>query len=169
MNRTLDDADLDDFLASVLDSTPPAYGDDRIPDQPVHTVYGGAHLFRFDTARRIGLYALKHFDLYFPDFVTFAEALGLTGHERLPSADDRRVEILSQLEMDPLTVPSEERPVHLAASVHRRVRQKLQTQPVEDFRIDFEDGYGPRSEAEEDGHAVSAARDVVSGMVHLRT
>ena len=165
MNRTLDDADLDGFLASLWDSALRVPGDDRIPDQPVHTVYGGAHLFRADTARRIGLYALKHFDLYFPDFVTFAEALELKGHERLPPAEDRRVEILSRLEMDPLAVPAEERPVHLAASVHRRVRKKLQTQPVEDFRIDFEDGYGPHSEAEEDGHAVSAAREVVSGRV----
>lgn len=165
MNRTLDEVDLDDFLAPILDSVPPAHGNGRVPDQPVHTVYGGAHLFRADTARRIGLYALKHFDLYFPDFVTFAEALELKGHERLPPAEDRRVEILSRLEMDPLAVPSDERPVHLAASVHRRVRRKLETQPVEDFRIDFEDGYGPRSETEEDGHAVSAAREVVSGRV----
>lgn len=164
MKRTLDDPDLDRLLASLADSEPPAAEDEGITDQPVHTVYGGAHLFRADTARRIGLYAQKHFDLYFPDFVTFAEALELKGHERLPPAEDRRVEILSRLEMDPLAVPAEERPVHLAASVHRRVRHKLETQPVEDFRIDFEDGYGPRSDAEEDGHALSAAREVVEGM-----
>jgi hypothetical protein len=35
---------------------------------------------------------------------------------------------------------------------------------VEDFRIDFEDGYGSRPEAEEDGHVEAAAREVAAGM-----
>ncbi len=46
----------------------------------------------------------------------------------------------------------------LAGVVYQRTIAKLEREPVEDFRIDFEDGYGYRSEAEEDGHAVSAAR-----------
>jgi citrate lyase beta subunit len=40
--------------------------------------------------------------------------------------------------------------------VHRRVRAKLAGQPVEDLRVDFEDGYGARSDAEEDAEAVAA-------------
>jgi len=39
-----------------------------------------------------------------------------------------------------------------------RVLDKLRTEPVEDYRIDFEDGYGYRSDAEEDGHAVAAGQ-----------
>ena len=35
--------------------------------------------------------------------------------------------------------------------------------PVEDFRIDFEDGYGNRPDAEEDGHAAAAAAEVARG------
>src|SRR4051812_8229778 len=31
-------------------------------------------------------------------------------------------------------------------AVHRRVRDKLATQPIEDLRLDFEDGYGHRSD-----------------------
>ena len=42
--------------------------------------------------------------------------------------------------------------------------QKLATEPVEDFRIDFEDGYGHRSDDEEDDHARSTAEEVVKGM-----
>src|SRR5580765_7099980 len=49
-------------------------------------------------------------------------------------------------------------------TIHRRVRAKLEREPVEDFRIDFEDGYGNRPDAEEDGHAESAATEVVKGM-----
>ncbi|WP_405595798.1 HpcH/HpaI aldolase/citrate lyase family protein [Streptomyces sp. NBC_01410] len=46
----------------------------------------------------------------------------------------------------------------LAAPVHDRVRAKLEREPIEDLRIDFEDGYGGRGDAEEDAHAARAAR-----------
>jgi citrate lyase beta subunit len=55
-------------------------------------------------------------------------------------------------------------PEELASKIHRRVLEKLQHEPVEDFRIDFEDGYGNRPDAEEDGHAVSSAGEVASGL-----
>lgn len=41
-------------------------------------------------------------------------------------------------------------------SVADRIRGKLQAQPVEDLRIDLEDGYGHRPDAEEDAHAETA-------------
>ena len=41
-----------------------------------------------------------------------------------------------------------------------RVREKLGREPVEDLRIDFEDGYGPRDDAEEDRTARSAAAEL---------
>ena len=46
----------------------------------------------------------------------------------------------------------------LAETVRARVVDKLEREPVEDFRLDFEDGYGTRPDDEEDGHAASAAR-----------
>ncbi len=49
-------------------------------------------------------------------------------------------------------------PEELAGPVHDRVRAKLEREPVEDLRIDFEDGYGPRPDAEEDAAAARAAR-----------
>ncbi len=49
----------------------------------------------------------------------------------------------------------------LADAVHDRVRAKLEREPVEDLRIDFEDGYtGPA--AEEDAYAARAARLVAA-------
>ncbi|GAB2748817.1 DUF6986 family protein [Kitasatospora kifunensis] len=53
-----------------------------------------------------------------------------------------------------LGLPADE----LIAEVHARVRAKLRREPIEDLRIDFEDGYGPRPDAEEDAAAVRAAR-----------
>lgn len=51
-----------------------------------------------------------------------------------------------------------------AEAVYARVVEKLAREPVEDFRIDFEDGYGNRPDAEEDGHVAAAAREVALGM-----
>ncbi|MFJ8199486.1 DUF6986 family protein [Streptomyces sp. NPDC096152] len=51
----------------------------------------------------------------------------------------------------------------LAAPVYDRVRAKLEREPVEDLRVDFEDGYGPRPDAEEDRAAARAARLIAEG------
>ncbi len=100
--------------------------------QPVHTVYGGAHLFRADSAPKLGTTALRTLKEYAPDARTFAGVLGL--------------------------------PKSLAQTVYTRVREKLRREPVEDFRLDFEDGYGNRPDSEEDGHAESAAAEVAAGV-----
>ena len=50
------------------------------------------------------------------------------------------------------------------ATIERRVRDKLAREPIEDFRIDFEDGYGNRPDAEEDGHAAAVASELAKGM-----
>ncbi len=100
--------------------------------QPVHTVYGGAQLFRSDSVGKIGTVARRALEEYAPEPGVFARALGL--------ADG------------------------FAETLHARVAEKLAREPVEDFRIDFEDGYGNRPDAEEDGHAVSVAREVATGM-----
>lgn len=48
--------------------------------------------------------------------------------------------------------------VEITDDVYRRVRDKLEREPVEDLRIDFEDGYGFRPDDDEDRHAVEAGR-----------
>ena len=53
----------------------------------------------------------------------------------------------------------------MADTVRERVLAKLKREPVEDLRLDFEDGYGTRPDAEEDGHAQSAAKEVAAGMI----
>jgi citrate lyase beta subunit len=100
--------------------------------QPVHTVYGGAHLFKADTAVRLGQLATRSLEAFAPDAATFGSVLNI--------------------------------PTQIVDTVYERVREKLAREAVEDFRIDFEDGYGTRPDAEEDGHAVSAAEEVARGM-----
>jgi citrate lyase beta subunit len=50
------------------------------------------------------------------------------------------------------------------ATIDSRVREKLAREAVEDFRIDFEDGYGNRPDAEEDHHAGVVAAELIRGM-----
>jgi citrate lyase beta subunit len=52
----------------------------------------------------------------------------------------------------------------LAEALYARVADKLTREPVEDFRLDFEDGYGSRPDAEEDETAVTTAREMARGM-----
>jgi citrate lyase beta subunit len=51
-----------------------------------------------------------------------------------------------------------------AETVYERVLEKLNREPVEDFHIDFEDGFGVRSDTEEDNAARSAAEQVAAAM-----
>jgi len=52
----------------------------------------------------------------------------------------------------------------LAETVHMRVTEKLGREPIEDYRIDFEDGFGVRPDAEEDAAADSTAREVTAAL-----
>jgi len=132
--------------------------------QPVHVVYGGAHLFRADTTKRLGELALRSLDEYAPNFAIFARAIGLPGAERLPDSAEAAAAIAKPIEADPEAARRENHPAWFAHTIYRRVREKLKREPVEDFRIDFEDGYGNRPDEEEDGHAAAAAAEVAAGM-----
>lgn len=59
------------------------------------------------------------------------------------AALDRDVEVFAELVED--------------EAVRRRVRDKLATEPIEDLRIDFEDGYGARPDDVEDRDVATAA------------
>ncbi|SDG29975.1 DUF6986 family protein [Pseudonocardia oroxyli] len=50
------------------------------------------------------------------------------------------------------------------ADLRGRVRDKLATEPIEDLRIDFEDGYGTRSDAEEGAEIVRAAEELTAAV-----
>jgi citrate lyase beta subunit len=127
-----------DALRGVLDRLRTAnldfarkYPGDSGQRQPVHTVYGGGHLFKADIASRLGSLALKTLEEYAPTPADLAQAANLQEA--------------------------------LAPRIHERVIERLRREPVEDFRADFEDGYGNRPDAEEDGHAEAAAREMAAG------
>src|SRR5438067_1636182 len=132
--------------------------------QPVHTVYGGAHLFKSDSAARFGKVAERALAENASDFVVFALAIGLPLSEDLPDVLKFATGLKYRLEREPEVVREENKAAWLAHTIYSRVQEKLKREPVEDFRIDFEDGYGNRPDAEEDGHAESAAIEVAEGI-----
>lgn len=99
----------------------------------MHTVYGGAHLFKPDTAVKLGRFAAGLFERHATTPSELAEAFGIE-----------------------LDEPAAER-------VHGRVRAALAVGAVADYRVDFEDGYGVRSGDEEDEHARAAGQAIAAG------
>lgn len=110
------------------------YPGDSPARQPVHTVYGGANLFKSDTVGKMGIVALSHFKSYAPDHKALAGVLGWPESWKL------------------------------ASDVYNKIVKKLEREAIEDFRIDFEDGFGNRPDAEEDATAEFAANEVAKGM-----
>jgi citrate lyase beta subunit len=55
-------------------------------------------------------------------------------------------------------------PQPMATTVYERVTEKLRREPVEDYRIDFEDGFGIRPDAEEDAAVDSAVAQLAKGL-----
>ncbi len=96
---------------------------------PVHVVYGGAQLYRADSAAKLGKLARASMETWGSDDATFAKLVGLG------EGGD-------------------------VAELARRVREKLARDPVERTCIDFEDGYGPRPDDEEDADAIRTANEL---------
>src|SRR5689334_1765972 len=141
------------------------YPGDRPDRQPVHTVYGGANLFKSDTCVKMGEVALKSLQTYAPNFVVLANVLKLEGYEHLPHLEKDIHALAEKLE----NMAEDERKKEagwLSYSVYRKMVEKLKKEPVEDFRIDFEDGFGNRPDDEEDATAVKAAEELALGMTN---
>lgn len=124
---------------------------------PVHVVYGGADRFAVGTPKKLGGIALKTLQTYTPNFVAFARVFDLNGSHALPTNPQAIAQLSAKLERSAGRLRSTQPSAHFAWTVYQRTIQKLQDEPIEDFRIDFEDGYGFRSDAEEDGHAIAAS------------
>lgn len=133
MNTTLTPASLGDVFARVSDAD--AVHTVRYPGtaggrQPLHTVYVPADRFSTATIAEHGAEALRLLETH--------------------AGDPARLAAAFDLPADP----------PLVAAVLERVRAKLRAEPIEDLRIDFEDGYGVRGDEHEDGDVAAAAAAV---------
>ncbi len=123
-----------DTLAQANQQYHQHFPGDREALQPTHTLYGGAQLYKATSTMKIGELSLKAFKKYAPDATVFAEVLNLPGD------------------------------ASLWQQIYQRVEQRLSRCAVEDFRIDFEDGYGNRPDAEEDATAKYAAEQLAEAV-----
>ncbi|HEY6218772.1 MAG TPA: hypothetical protein VIV65_01870 [Gemmatimonadaceae bacterium] len=134
--RTLDEGWLEEASAALREANiafADAHPGEGAGRQPVHSVYGGAQLFSYDTAVKVGRVAQQSMDLFAPDAAALGAALGILDHPALAMIDER-------------------------------VRGKLAREAVEDYRIDFEDGYGNRPDTEEDGHCGIVVGELLKGI-----
>jgi len=166
MNFSIPDNEKETLLSSLKIANltfQQTYPGDKPDRQPVHTVYGGANLFKSDTCVKMGEVALRSLQTYAPNFVVLADVLQLRGFLDLPSSEKKIDKLVKQLDR----ISEKKRrtdPAWLPYSVYNKIIKKLKTEAVEDFRIDFEDGFGNRPDEEEDATAVNAANELAKGM-----
>lgn len=171
MNLSIPANDKDSLLSTLKIANlkfQQTYPGDKPDRQPVHTVYGGANLFKADTCVKMGEIALKNLQTYAPDFVTLAKVLHIEGYKELPGIDKKsdhdKIEKLAKKLGKMSEEDRKKEPAWLSYSVYNKIIQKLKTEAVEDFRIDFEDGFGNRPDEEEDATTVTAATELAKGI-----
>lgn len=167
MNTTLNTENTFDILSKLKEANilfQKTYPGDRSDRQPIHTVYGGADLFKSDIKAKMSKSALKSFNKYAPNFTVLATALELPGYQIISNLNEKiNDSISSSKKGEEITT----NPVlKILYNVYIKVKEKLENEALEDFRIDFEDGFGNRSNKEEDQTAVNAAKETVKGMMN---
>ncbi len=167
MKTSLSQAEIDSQVAPLKDAEARfarQYPGETGSRQPVHTVYGGANLFKATTAKKLGELGARVLKGYAPDAFTFARALNLPGSAQLPSQLSEAEAVVAAVRKNPDVARQVNRPAWLASTIYDRILEKLSREAVEDFRIDFEDGYGNRPDEEEDKDAIRTAGEVAAGM-----
>jgi citrate lyase beta subunit len=115
---------------------------------PLHTVYGGAHLFKATTIPKLSQLAHKTFREHCPSVEIFRQVFQLEANHKLQGP--------SAVQDTETSYPSS-----VFDQVYSRLRQKLATQAIEDYRIDFEDGLGLITDHDEDTLAQKTAQELM--------
>jgi citrate lyase beta subunit len=89
--------------------------------------------------------------------------LKFNGNDDLPDDEKKKEKLVKKL-CKMSDADRKQHPAWLSYTVYNKIIEKLKTEAVEDFRIDFEDGFGNRPDEEEDATAVQAANELADGM-----
>ena len=160
MNKTFDESNVELIYQKLENQQSAVSSQFLMFRSPIHVVYGGANLFKSDTPAKLGKIALKSLENYAPNFAVFARAMWLKGADVLPIYDEQIADLEKRLTENAEAVKLDNFEAWFAWTIYQRMIEKIRREPVEDFRIDFEDGYGFRSDEEEDAHAVSASDEL---------
>ncbi len=118
------------------------YPGESLERQPIHTVYEGAQFFHEDRIQQMKIEALETFSRVAPNSESLTELLKLS---------------ITEKQKD------------LWTEIYSRIEKKLSREAVEDYRIDFEDGYGRRTDEEEDLHAKQVAIELGKAIKKKKT
>ncbi|MEE2962466.1 MAG: phosphoenolpyruvate kinase [Myxococcota bacterium] len=161
----LDAANIIDELTGANEAFTQTFPGDLNTRQPIHTVYGGAHLFKAETPKKLATIALKSLETYAPTPFSLAKILKLAGWERWVKISSEEEISLTQEALAPNSdLYKSDFQAWLACAVYARTKEKLSAEAIEDFRIDFEDGYGNRTNLEEDQDAIRSAKELARGL-----
>src|SRR5688500_18517789 len=119
-----------DALGAANRSFARSYPGDSPLRQPVHTVYGGAHLYRADTTVRLGELARAGMAAYARDPIELGRGVGFLPAGAVDGVDV--AELSRRFERDPSSLRAVAPQLGLACTVFQRVRDKLAREPVED-------------------------------------
>src|SRR5687767_10064060 len=115
----------DDLLKPIVDSLSKAnqaaalsYPGETGRRQPVHTVYGGAHLFKAETTQRLGALAVRALEQSAPGAVAFAKAVGLPGADGLPDSLEQSRNFQTLLKEDPEALRREHKAAWMAHTIY---------------------------------------------------
>ena len=122
----MSDTEMPFDFKSIIERIPSEAPCFPVRKQPMHTLYGGAHLFSKSTPGKVKEIALKYFSAYIRNPSDLSSIINIH--------DDK-----------------------IAEELFKKVSAKLNAACLEDYRIDFEDGYGYRTDEEEDNDAAKTA------------
>lgn len=142
--------EIDALLAPTDSLLSSLYPGDRDVRQPVHTVYVPAHLATPTTPREWGEEALAVVDEH-GGMVRLAERVIVRARKETAGSRGPGIPSLHQVARE-------------AELLAEAVIAKLSTEPIEDLRFDFEDGFGNQGDESEDRWAVQSAKNALAAL-----
>ncbi|WP_113905018.1 DUF6986 family protein [Brevibacterium celere] len=142
--------EIDALLADTDELLSTRYPGDRDVRQPVHTVYVPAHLSSPTLPREWGEQALTFVDDN-GGMVQLAERVIVAARKESGAPANQALMSLHQVARE-------------AELLANAVTEKLRTEPIEDLRLDFEDGFGHQGDEAEDTWAPEAGRIAVAAL-----
>ena len=142
-------ADIDSLLGDTDELLKRSYPGERDVRQPVHTVYVPGDRTTPDLPYQWGQQALECVEAH-GGMLQLAERVITAARKEAGPGPAGQMPSLHQVARE-------------AEMLAEAVTAKVEREPIEDLRLDFEDGFGDQGDESEDRWVIQAARDAVAG------